>query len=277
MLRSGTTLGDRPLECGQRPLFPLRLRGWQGGEKFQQRRYLARRRRDWEHVEGYVARGVRALNALAADRGTGTLLVEEPKLATEADPLSPAQHAALGNIARGVKACLPAPDPAITYPDGALCDLLQSQDVYDATESLSMAPTTPRSSRCCGALPDLWTRRPSWETRPGDIWKWLTPADSGVAFSAPPAHRAPGVAKHASGVASVARVSRGRPRGLRVSSAWAPGRPDLKKALPGPPGACQKALPPSGAGRQKDERGGGVQVQERQVCPPAGRPASWLR
>ena len=91
-------------------------------------------------MEGYVARGVRALNALAADRGTGTLLVEEPKLATEADPLSPAQHAALGNIARGVKACLPAPDPAITYPDGALCELLRSRDVYDATESLSMAP-----------------------------------------------------------------------------------------------------------------------------------------
>ena len=114
MPRSGAILGDGSLQCGQRPLFPLRLRGWQGAEKFHQRRYLARRRRDWEHVEGYVARGVQALNALAADRGTGTLVLEVLQLATDADPLSPAQHAALGNIARGVKACLPAPDPATT-------------------------------------------------------------------------------------------------------------------------------------------------------------------
>ena len=129
--------------CGHRPLFPLRLRGWQTPTGCGGRRYLARRRRLWESSEWLVARSVRALNGLAANRGDGSLAFAEPQAAQPDAPLSAAEHSALNNIGRAVKACLPVPDRTTEYPDGALCELLRCRDLYDSSESLAVMPDDP--------------------------------------------------------------------------------------------------------------------------------------
>ena len=82
------------------PLFPLRLRGWQGAVGCQGRRYLARRRREFEAVEAFGARGVLALNALAFGRADGTLRVQTPSHASSGVSLSAAWHSALSSIGR---------------------------------------------------------------------------------------------------------------------------------------------------------------------------------
>ena len=81
--RSNLDSSDRPPQCGPERLFPLRLRGWQsrGGEV--KRRYLARRWSKREQIEAYVARAVRALNALADARADGEV---HPVAPSRAEP-----------------------------------------------------------------------------------------------------------------------------------------------------------------------------------------------
>ena len=87
-----------------------------------------------------MARAVRALNALAVGRGDGVVHLVAPSYAVPGDPLSAAQSSALDNIGRAVKACLPAPSCSELYPDGALCELLRSRDIYDVQQSLTVTP-----------------------------------------------------------------------------------------------------------------------------------------
>ena len=63
--------------------------------------------------------------------------MEDPAVSCSGVPLSAAEHSVLNNIGRAAKACLPAPDCAAEYPDGALCELLKSRDIYDVD---SVAP-----------------------------------------------------------------------------------------------------------------------------------------
>ncbi len=57
-------------------------------------------------------------------RGDGRVVITGPGFATSDLPLSAAQHGALNNIGRAIKACLPAPIELEVYPDGALCDIV---------------------------------------------------------------------------------------------------------------------------------------------------------
>ena len=135
--------GDKPSIGGHSPLFPLRLRApWAEAER-PRRRYLSRRLGARARVDTLLGAGVRALNALAASRADGRVVPTEPAFATADLPLSAAQHGALNNIGRAIKACLPAPIELEEYPDGALCELLRSRGVYDVQESLATAAYDP--------------------------------------------------------------------------------------------------------------------------------------
>ena len=117
--RLGAGADRGPPNGGRGGIFPLRLRK-QLAVDVRGRRYLARRCREHERTEGFVARAVRALNALAAGRADGVLTLEDPAISCNDVPLSAAEHSVLNNIGRAAKACLPAPDCAAEYPDGAL-------------------------------------------------------------------------------------------------------------------------------------------------------------
>ena len=135
--------GDKPSIGGHSPLFPLRLRApWAEAER-PRRRYLSRRLGARARVDTLLGAGVRALNALAASRADGRVVPTEPAFATADLPLSAAQHAALNNIGRAVKACLPVPDELTEFPDGALFALLRTRDVYDVQEALGAAAYAP--------------------------------------------------------------------------------------------------------------------------------------
>ena len=138
----GAGAGGGPPRGGHGGIFPLRLRK-QLAVDVRGRRYLARRCREHERTEGFVRRAVRALNALAAGGAHGVLSLAEPLVACNAVPLSSANHAVLSNIGRAVKTCLPAPDPAADFPAGALCELLQSRDIYDVDTAAAAAPYDP--------------------------------------------------------------------------------------------------------------------------------------
>ena len=141
--RAGRVVGEAPPLGGSRPLFPLRLRCLQGAGKDDPRRYIARRLRAREQSEVYLARAVRALNALADARGDGVLRLSAPSYAVPGDPLSAAQSTALGNLSRSIRACLPAPARSDLCADGALCALLRSRDIYDVEQSCAVQPYDP--------------------------------------------------------------------------------------------------------------------------------------
>ena len=136
---SAFAAGDMPSRYGVRPLFPLRLRALRS-EGPERRRCLAKRLRAARESEALVANAVRALNALAEARGDGGLQLVPPSRAEPDACLSAAQSSALNNIGRAVKACLSVPKPAELFPDGALCELLRSRDVYDVQQPLAVAP-----------------------------------------------------------------------------------------------------------------------------------------
>ena len=57
----------------------------------------------------------------------------------QVNPLRPLSQRPLGTLAD----CLPAPSRLELCPDGALCALLRSRDVYDVEQSLAVAPYAP--------------------------------------------------------------------------------------------------------------------------------------
>ena len=92
-------------------------------------RYLARRLRRAARLDGLLSEAAGSLNALAAARAGGRLDPQPPRRA----PLSATPsttRACVSHLAHSIGRHLPAPAEEAICPDGALCELLRTPDLY---------------------------------------------------------------------------------------------------------------------------------------------------
>ena len=118
--------------------FPLELRAVPENRRVP--RYLARRLRKRASKEELVSDAVRSLNALYFARASGVLSVEEPRHASFDRKVSATNDLVLNSLGRCVSMHWPRPSEFDVSPDGALCELLKSRDIYDTEPDTTTRP-----------------------------------------------------------------------------------------------------------------------------------------
>ena len=101
-------------------------------------RYIRRRRKEHALAEQIVEGALASLNALNDAGGGGELWPEPPRRATTSGEITAAREAVLCNVGRAHALCLPRPAESVAYPEGALCELLRTRDLYEG----EAVPTT---------------------------------------------------------------------------------------------------------------------------------------
>ena len=127
--------------------FPLCLRQADGRNRKGLPRYLARRLRDSSRREVFVADAVAALNSLSLARGDGCLEVQAAHRLQVGESMSLTNDLALRRIAGALAGAWPPPLEKDLCPRGALCELLRSRTLYDASPSAEIAAYDPDKLR----------------------------------------------------------------------------------------------------------------------------------
>lgn len=117
--------------------FPLVLRPPHEEDRRCLPRYQAQRRARGDVVEDLLSEAIVSLNAMESSRaGTRLPLAAATRAATSSE-VGPSRDAVLNRLGRAAARHLPRPRKHLLCPDGALCELLKTKDVYDV-----MHPTT---------------------------------------------------------------------------------------------------------------------------------------
>ena len=99
-------------------------------------RHAKRRLNERARDEGILEAAVVSLNALNVAGGSGELWPEPPRRAKTEGEITATREAVLNNLGRAHALCKPQPAERDLCPDGALCELLKTKDLYEG-ESIS--------------------------------------------------------------------------------------------------------------------------------------------